>query len=347
MAPALHRGPRGRVLERAAERGVHVLFPQPVDVPSHRKHALLLVPEGPANSVCVLSRPVSSARILSVQLASCPVSSHLVGSTHILSVQFASCKLSSHPVGSAHIPSVQLTSCPFSSRPESSAHILRARRKLISKVHPCRGGRAYECRAGGELFPFTLQSTMFARAAEPRTPPEARRTICRGSLNRLPGFPDSFAGGFDFRGVAPDTCRGTFAYSIRTRLGACPRANVGPIRRSKRGYILTTDQSDAGSAGIFSQRTDRTHYVRVSSHCGPKRSSPPSRALFRLSASSTGQTGGAHQHWSNSGCIIVCMRLVFTRKYGPMSCPLNQLMNVTPLSTPETPAKHPVNTVNR
>eukprot|EP00976_Prorocentrum_cordatum_P077344 1182650-Prorocentrum_minimum.AAC.1 len=32
----------------------------------------------------------------------------------------------------------------------------------------------------------------------------------------------------------------------------------GPIGRRKRGHILTTDQSDAGSTGIFSRRTNRT-----------------------------------------------------------------------------------------
>eukprot|EP00959_Pyramimonas_sp_CCMP1952_P109179 2283336-Pyramimonas_sp.AAC.2 len=32
----------------------------------------------------------------------------------------------------------------------------------------------------------------------------------------------------------------------------------GPIRRRKRGYILTMDQSNAGSAGIFSRRTNQT-----------------------------------------------------------------------------------------
>eukprot|EP00976_Prorocentrum_cordatum_P090858 1188282-Prorocentrum_minimum.AAC.1 len=43
----------------------------------------------------------------------------------------------------------------------------------------------------------------------------------------------------------------------------------GPIRRSKRGYILTTDQSDAGSAGIFSRRTNQTQEARVYYHEGP------------------------------------------------------------------------------
>eukprot|EP00976_Prorocentrum_cordatum_P053646 1082359-Prorocentrum_minimum.AAC.2 len=32
----------------------------------------------------------------------------------------------------------------------------------------------------------------------------------------------------------------------------------GPIRRRKRGYILTMDQSNAGSAGIFSQWTNQS-----------------------------------------------------------------------------------------
>eukprot|EP00976_Prorocentrum_cordatum_P062787 1176855-Prorocentrum_minimum.AAC.3 len=45
----------------------------------------------------------------------------------------------------------------------------------------------------------------------------------------------------------------------------------GPIGRRKRGYILTTDQSDAGGAGIFSRRTNQTHEVRVYSHDGPIR----------------------------------------------------------------------------
>eukprot|EP00959_Pyramimonas_sp_CCMP1952_P089383 1869740-Pyramimonas_sp.AAC.1 len=43
----------------------------------------------------------------------------------------------------------------------------------------------------------------------------------------------------------------------------------GPIRRNTRGYILTTDQSDAGRAGIFSRHTNRTQAARVYSHDGP------------------------------------------------------------------------------
>eukprot|EP00976_Prorocentrum_cordatum_P092968 1189171-Prorocentrum_minimum.AAC.3 len=38
-----------------------------------------------------------------------------------------------------------------------------------------------------------------------------------------------------------------------------------PIRRRKRGYILTTDQSDAGSAGTFSRRTNQTQEAWVHS----------------------------------------------------------------------------------
>eukprot|EP00959_Pyramimonas_sp_CCMP1952_P100062 2092454-Pyramimonas_sp.AAC.1 len=37
------------------------------------------------------------------------------------------------------------------------------------------------------------------------------------------------------------------------------------------GYILTTDQSDAGSAGIFSRRTNQTQEARVYSRYGPIR----------------------------------------------------------------------------
>eukprot|EP00959_Pyramimonas_sp_CCMP1952_P274631 5741000-Pyramimonas_sp.AAC.2 len=44
---------------------------------------------------------------------------------------------------------------------------------------------------------------------------------------------------------------------------------AGP--RGKRGYILTTDQSDAESAGIFSRWTNQTQDARVCSHDGPIR----------------------------------------------------------------------------
>eukprot|EP00959_Pyramimonas_sp_CCMP1952_P252784 5280951-Pyramimonas_sp.AAC.1 len=43
----------------------------------------------------------------------------------------------------------------------------------------------------------------------------------------------------------------------------------GPIGRRKRGYILTTDQLDAGHEGIFSRRTNQTQDTRVYSHDGP------------------------------------------------------------------------------
>eukprot|EP00976_Prorocentrum_cordatum_P084622 1185740-Prorocentrum_minimum.AAC.2 len=36
-----------------------------------------------------------------------------------------------------------------------------------------------------------------------------------------------------------------------------------PIRRRKRRYILTADQSDAGSAGIFSRQTNQTQKAPV------------------------------------------------------------------------------------
>eukprot|EP00976_Prorocentrum_cordatum_P072940 1180900-Prorocentrum_minimum.AAC.1 len=46
-------------------------------------------------------------------------------------------------------------------------------------------------------------------------------------------------------------------------------AGDGPIRRRTRGNILMTDQLDAGRAGIFSRRTNRTQDARVCSHGGP------------------------------------------------------------------------------
>eukprot|EP00959_Pyramimonas_sp_CCMP1952_P117889 2465157-Pyramimonas_sp.AAC.1 len=42
-------------------------------------------------------------------------------------------------------------------------------------------------------------------------------------------------------------------------------------QRMKRGYILTMDQSDAGSAGIYSQWTNQTQEARVYSHRDPRR----------------------------------------------------------------------------
>eukprot|EP00959_Pyramimonas_sp_CCMP1952_P261342 5463851-Pyramimonas_sp.AAC.1 len=39
--------------------------------------------------------------------------------------------------------------------------------------------------------------------------------------------------------------------------GARAYSHDGPSRRRKCGYILTLDQSDAGSAGVFSRWTDR------------------------------------------------------------------------------------------
>eukprot|EP00959_Pyramimonas_sp_CCMP1952_P300640 6288582-Pyramimonas_sp.AAC.1 len=55
----------------------------------------------------------------------------------------------------------------------------------------------------------------------------------------------------------------------------------GPIRRRKHGYILTTDQSDAGSAGIFSRWTDRTQEAWVYSHDGPIRRGRTPAVLLR------------------------------------------------------------------
>eukprot|EP00959_Pyramimonas_sp_CCMP1952_P062331 1303165-Pyramimonas_sp.AAC.1 len=45
----------------------------------------------------------------------------------------------------------------------------------------------------------------------------------------------------------------------------------GPIRCRTCGYVLTTDQSDAGRAGMFSQRTSQMQDVWVCSHDRPIR----------------------------------------------------------------------------
>eukprot|EP00976_Prorocentrum_cordatum_P115433 1196010-Prorocentrum_minimum.AAC.1 len=54
-------------------------------------------------------------------------------------------------------------------------------------------------------------------------------------------------------------------------------SHAGPIRRRKRRYILTPDQSDAGSAGIFSRRTHQTQEAQVYSHAGPDAGSADAR----------------------------------------------------------------------
>eukprot|EP00976_Prorocentrum_cordatum_P062112 1176582-Prorocentrum_minimum.AAC.1 len=87
-------------------------------------------------------------------------------------------------------------------------------------------------------------------------------------------------------------------FSRRTRHGVLRRASRwsnqtqkarvyshdGPIRRRKRGHILTTDQSDTGSAGIFSRRTNQIQEARAYSHDGPieqrrRTRAPPVRRL--------------------------------------------------------------------
>eukprot|EP00959_Pyramimonas_sp_CCMP1952_P263774 5516480-Pyramimonas_sp.AAC.1 len=49
----------------------------------------------------------------------------------------------------------------------------------------------------------------------------------------------------------------------------------GPIRRRTRGYILTTDQSDARRAGLLSRRTHRTQDPEWNPRHGRAASSPP------------------------------------------------------------------------
>eukprot|EP00959_Pyramimonas_sp_CCMP1952_P277988 5810976-Pyramimonas_sp.AAC.1 len=48
----------------------------------------------------------------------------------------------------------------------------------------------------------------------------------------------------------------------------------GPIRRRKRRYILTTDQSDTGNAGLFSRRTNQTQEAQLNGPCSCLPSAP-------------------------------------------------------------------------
>eukprot|EP00959_Pyramimonas_sp_CCMP1952_P022765 478304-Pyramimonas_sp.AAC.1 len=52
-------------------------------------------------------------------------------------------------------------------------------------------------------------------------------------------------------------------------VGLFPAVLSRSVANASCGYILTTDQSDAVYAGIFSQRTNRTQCMRLFSHDGP------------------------------------------------------------------------------
>eukprot|EP00976_Prorocentrum_cordatum_P106418 1194445-Prorocentrum_minimum.AAC.1 len=56
---------------------------------------------------------------------------------------------------------------------------------------------------------------------------------------------------------------------------SCPPLSCRPLLstapHARRNNILTTDQSDAGSVGIFSRRTNQTPEAWVYSHDGPIR----------------------------------------------------------------------------
>eukprot|EP00976_Prorocentrum_cordatum_P064877 1177670-Prorocentrum_minimum.AAC.1 len=55
------------------------------------------------------------------------------------------------------------------------------------------------------------------------------------------------------------------------------------------GYILTADQSDTRSTGIFSRRTNQTQETRVYSHGGPIRHRKHGY-IFTTDQSDTGNT---------------------------------------------------------
>eukprot|EP00959_Pyramimonas_sp_CCMP1952_P344948 7224398-Pyramimonas_sp.AAC.1 len=91
-----------------------------------------------------------------------------------------------------------------------------------------------------------------------------------------------------------------FEPAPRLRYIALIYSHDGPIRRRKRGYILLTDQSDAGSVGIFSGRTHQTQepsanhslcshtrysHTRNSTWCGARSSKASARCPRRMRGS--------------------------------------------------------------
>eukprot|EP00959_Pyramimonas_sp_CCMP1952_P178133 3723224-Pyramimonas_sp.AAC.1 len=95
---------------------------------------------------------------------------------------------------------------------------------------------------------------------------------CEGDRVEVRGYGvDTRGYGVDVRGYGADVRgydlfadRRIFALEVRGRFttGAC---------EGDHGYILATDQSDAGHVGLFSRRTNQTQDARVYSHDGPLR----------------------------------------------------------------------------
>eukprot|EP00976_Prorocentrum_cordatum_P077345 1182651-Prorocentrum_minimum.AAC.1 len=84
----------------------------------------------------------------------------------------------------------------------------------------------------------THTSPIFLSSRSSKT--TSSRSFCSGRNAVLPGAPAESTLSDERRGYSHD----------------------GPIGRRKHGYILTTDQSDAGSTGTFSRRINRTQEVR-------------------------------------------------------------------------------------
>eukprot|EP00976_Prorocentrum_cordatum_P041352 839067-Prorocentrum_minimum.AAC.2 len=71
------------------------------------------------------------------------------------------------------------------------------------------------------------------------------------------------------RGHHPNLQTASF-HQLQARRALC-HSHDGPIRRRRRGYILTMDPSDAGNVGMFSRWTNQTQATWVCSHDRPIR----------------------------------------------------------------------------
>eukprot|EP00976_Prorocentrum_cordatum_P107433 1194640-Prorocentrum_minimum.AAC.3 len=101
------------------------------------------------------------------------------------------------------------------------------------------------------MAPMDLAAPM---AARPATPAPMIRTFAGGILPAAVICPVNMRPkAFAASTTALSRDRGNI--TNQTREVRVYSTHNGPIRRMKCGYSLTTDQSDAGSAGIFSRRT--------------------------------------------------------------------------------------------
>eukprot|EP00976_Prorocentrum_cordatum_P078345 1183069-Prorocentrum_minimum.AAC.5 len=130
------------------------------------------------------------------------------------------------------------------------------------------------------MMTTTIRGIIEARA--PSRPPRRSWRRCRWTWGRR----QSPAVGcrrstWAFLGLAEDLEQLVVGEEVEPReghpLGPCTAAEQagkevyshdGPIRRRERGYILTTDQSDTGSTGIFSRGGAKLERARLSAAIG-------------------------------------------------------------------------------